>query len=356
MSKPILNQVIVGATFGDAITDQAFLIRRWLRARGYESHIYAESFHPGLADEVRPAITYRPRSGERRLILHHSTGSSVVERLLDLPLEFVMVYHNITPPDFFAAANPALAEEMREGRRQLLALRPRTPLALADSAYNELDLIEAGFEQTGVLSISLDEEQYRLPSSPEVQAQLSGSGPLLLFVGRHVPNKKAEDLFKLLYWYRRIEPSARLLLIGAPWLPSYEQWLNDLAHDLGLGGSVLSLGHVSQQQMVTYFRLADLYVSMSEHEGFGKPLIESMFLDLPILAYAAAAVPYTLGDAGVLFHHKHFEALAEVVDLLVTDRALRERIVAGQRERVQAFLPSQVSATLYRYLDALPPA
>ncbi|MGH2543657.1 MAG: glycosyltransferase [Ardenticatenaceae bacterium] len=353
MAKPILNQVTVGATFGDAITDHALLIRRWLREWGFESEIYAGSFHPGLAKEVRPAVNYRPRAGERWVILHHSTGSPLVEWLLDLPVEFILVYHNITPPEFYAPVNPALAEEMREGRRQLHALRPRTALAVAVSEYNQLGLVAEGFPRTGILPISLDERRYDLPSKPELVERLEGSGPLLLFVGRQVPNKRPEDLIKLLYYYRRIEPAARLILLGDPWLPSYGQWLLELARDLGLGDVVLILGHVSQQELVTYYRLADLYVSMSEHEGFGKPLIESMYLGLPILAYAAAGVPYTLGGAGVLFHKKEYEALAELVHLLVTDNVLRERIVAGQRERVQDFLAPQVRRQLYEQVALL---
>lgn len=353
MSKPILHQVTIGATVGDAITDQAFLIRRWLREKGFISEIYAEHIHPALKKEVHPAIGYQPSRNEKRVILHHSTGSSAVDRLLDMRLEFIMVYHNITPAKFFADINPALAAEMEEGRRQLLALLPRTPLALADSAYNEEDLRATGFTNTGVLSISLDENKYKIPSNPDLIAQFHNSGPLLLFVGRQVPNKKPEDLLKLLYYYRRIDPTARLLLIGDRWIPSYERWLHDLTNDLGLNGSVLFQGHVTQQDMVTYFRLADLYISMSEHEGFGKPLIESMYLDLPILAYAAAAVPYTLGNAGVLIHRKEYEAIAELVDMLVKDKHLRQTIIKGQRERIKTFLEPQVRQSLYDSLARL---
>nr|MBA3534313.1 hypothetical protein [Ardenticatenales bacterium] len=97
MSKPVLNQMTVGATIGDAITDHAFIIRRWLREWGFESEIYAEHIHPSLSKEVRSALTYRPGREEKTLILHHSTGSPLIDRLLELPVEFLMVYHNITP-------------------------------------------------------------------------------------------------------------------------------------------------------------------------------------------------------------------------------------------------------------------
>ncbi len=92
---------------------------------------------------------------------------------------------------------------------------------------------------------------------------------------------------------------------------------------------------------------------MSEHEGFGKPLIESMYLNLPILAYRSTAVPYTLGDAGILFKDKHYEALAELTDLLIKDTNLRTRLIQKQQERVQQFLEPQVKKQLHDYLKQL---
>jgi glycosyltransferase involved in cell wall biosynthesis len=345
-----LHQVIVGAMTGDAITDEAFLIRRWLREAGYHSDIYAEAIHPALEREVRSWHTYRPHPDEARLIYHHSIGSPAVDRLLALPLRLILIYHNVTPPSFFTSVNPALARQMQLGREQLSTLRARTDLALADSDYNEQDLRQAGFERTGVLPISLDPDRYAFPPNPELQARFQTSGPLLLFVGRLAPNKKQEDLIKLMYFYRRIDPSARLLLAGDPWVPAYDQWLRDLAVYLGLRDSVVFVGHVSQADLVTYYGLADVYVSMSEHEGFGKPLIESMYLGVPVLAYAAAAVRGTLGGAGLLFWHKHYEALAEAVDLLVRDASLRQRIIARQRGWARQFLEPAVKDTWRRLL------
>jgi glycosyltransferase involved in cell wall biosynthesis len=124
---------------------------------------------------------------------------------------------------------------------------------------------------------------------------------------------------------------------------------------LGLSDALTLTGKVSQQDMVTYYRHAGLYVSMSEHEGFGKPLVESMYLGLPILAYAAASVPYTLGDAGVKFHGKNFERLAELVDILMEDEALRARVVSAQRQKVQDYLESQVHDRFLSFLDEVLP-
>jgi glycosyltransferase involved in cell wall biosynthesis len=124
-----------------------------------------------------------------------------------------------------------------------------------------------------------------------------------------------------------------------------------MAKSLGMGSSVTLTGRVSQEDMITYYRTADLYVSMSEHEGFGKPLIESMYLGLPILAYRSTAVPYTLAGAGIQFNDKHYEALAELVDILIKDEGIRSHLIKKQKERVKAFLEPQVKTQLQHYLE-----
>lgn len=342
MSKKVLHQFIIGASPGDAITDHALLLRKWLREDGFRSEIFAESIHPALAGQVRSYLDYRPSQPGEIVILHHSIGSDVVDYLLSLDVRFLLIYHNITPPEFLLKVDPVISKQLSRGRAQLASLRARTVLGLADSPYNERELRSLGYPATGVLPIVLDESQYRIDPNPVLLARYQGKGPFLLFVGRLVPNKRQEDLIKLLYYYRRINPTARLFLVGSPWVPIYAEWLREFAKELGLEDAVIFTGHVSQRDMVTYYRLADVYVSMSEHEGFGKPLIEAMYLGVPVLAYAAAAVPDTLGDAGVLLRHKHYEAIAEFIEMLRTDEGLRSRLIDKQYRRAQDFLEPRV--------------
>jgi glycosyltransferase involved in cell wall biosynthesis len=342
MGKPTLHQFVAGAAPGDAITDYALLLRRWLREDGFRSEIFAESVGPGLAKEVQTYLRYHPSHPGELVILHHSIGTALVDNLLSLGVRFLIVYHNVTPPEFLHALDPALTGQLVKGQEQLALLRERTVLGLAASPYNEAELKRMGFAPTGVLPNMLDESQYQLDSNPDLLACYQGKGPLLLFVGRLVPNKRQEDLIKLLYYYRRIEPSAHLLLVGTPWVPAYAASLEEMAQELSLRDAVVFTGHVSQRDMVTYYRLADLYVSMSEHEGFGKPLIESMYLGLPVLAYAETAVPGTMGGGGILFRKKDYEALAELVDILIKDGDLRRRVIARQWERARDFLEPKV--------------
>jgi len=347
----VLHQFIIGATPGDAITDQAFVIQRWLQEAGFQSEIYAESIHPSLFGKVKPYQNYRPSQSGELVILHHCIGSDLVEHLLSQDVRFLIVYHNITPHYFFQSFDPFLTSQVRRGREQLRHLRQRTVLALGDSSFNESELRQVGYVQTGVLPIALDPAQYDLEPNPDLRARYQGIGVKLLFVGRLVPNKRQEDLIKLLWYYRRIEPEARLFLVGSTALFSYVEWLQELAEMLGLTEAVVFAGHVSQQDLVTYYHLADVYVSMSEHEGFGKPLIESMYFGIPVLAYAAAGVPETMGGAGVLFRKKDYEALAELVDIIVKDERLRSRIVARERERAKEFLEPSVRRKWEQYLQ-----
>lgn len=359
MPERILHQFTEGAYVGDAVTDQIFAIRRWLRELGFISEIYVERpIPPELQAEVWPARDYRPQPAEACVVHHHAVGSGIYERLRTLGLPQILVYHNITPPQFFAVSNPDIAANLKIGRTQLAEMRPRTRLALGDSSYNEREMRELGYVTTGVLPIVLDEQRYNGPLNEALAARCRAGGPLLLFVGRLAPNKRQEDLIKLYYYLRRLRPDARLALVGNEHIEVYGKWQRELVASLGLDESAVQFtGHVSQQDMVTYYRCADVYVSMSEHEGFGKPLIESMYCGLPVVAYASSAVPDTLGDAGILFYRKEYEALAELVALLVEDEPLRRRVIARQTRRVRAFLEPRVRqqwAGYLRQLDLLP--
>ncbi|MCP4423324.1 MAG: glycosyltransferase [Chloroflexi bacterium] len=348
-----LHQILTGATAGDAITDHALLIRGWLRQLGFASEIYVQHIHPGIADEVRPLSAFRTSRADNFVIYHHSIGSEAADFLLAQDVKLILIHHNVTPPQFFAHINPAWVQMTTLGQKQFVAMQPKTILGLADSAYNELELQEAGFTNTAVLPITLNEKELDLPSNETLAAELEGKRPYLLFVGRLSPNKKQEDLVKLLHYYRRIQPEARLFLVGDRWDVKYDLWVEQLAADLGLSEAVTLTGKVSQQDMITYYRQAALYVSMSEHEGFGKPFIESMYFDLPILAYSSTSVPYTLSDAGAQFRQKDYERLAELTDILITDKELRKRIIAKQRRRVKAFQETVVRQIFISWLIKL---
>lgn len=349
MAKKVLHQFLEAVSRGDATSDHAFLIRGWLREFGFESDIYAAGYQDDLASEVRQ---YTPAefSSEELVIYHHTIGSANLNYLIEQRTPLLLIYHNITPPDFFKKADPALARQLALGREQLQALRPSVRLALGASPYSQEELDVSGFENTGVLPIVLNEADYAVPVDKRLQERLQNDDPTLLFVGRVAPNKCQEDLVKLLFFVRQEFPRTRLILVGGLQAQGYVRWLRYFTGRYGLAGAVTLTGHVSQQEMVTYYKSADLFVSMSEHEGFGKPLIESMYFNLPVLAYSAAAVPSTMGDAGILFTRKDFEPLSDMLGILYRDQALRQRVIDTQTRRVQTFLEPNVKQQFRDYL------
>ena len=168
------------------------------------------------------------------------------------------------------------------------------------------------------------------------------------------PNKRIEDLIKTYYFYRRLDPESCLLVVGsAVDTEAYLAACQKLAAELGIVARVIFTGPVSQAELCTYYRLASLYLSMSEHEGFGVPLLEAMHFGVPIVAFAAAGVPGTLGAAGLPVQEKDFPAVAELIHRVVTEPGLRDAVVAGQRERLRAFDGGVIGEQLRGYLAEL---
>jgi glycosyltransferase involved in cell wall biosynthesis len=354
MAHKVLHQFTEGMYHGDAVSDHVFMLQQWLRAMGFESEIYATKIEPSLTGQVRTIAAYQQGAGEKYVVYHHAVGSKAAEFLQGFQLPQILIYHNITPAEFYKDSDPVLSSQLQKGRSQLEQMKDRTILAVGDSGYNEAELRDLGYRNTAVLPIVLDESKYDIVLNEDLARQVRKSGPVLLFVGRLQPNKKQEDLITLLFFCRRVQPDARLILVGSLQNKEYVAWLKELAKSLGLDEEAVTFtGHINQQDLVTYYKSADLYVSMSEHEGFGKPLIESMYLGLPVLAYASTAVPATMGKAGILFQEKNFESLAELVEVLTRDVELRKRLIAQQKTRAQDFQGRKVFQLWQSLLEAL---
>ncbi|MCB0075974.1 MAG: glycosyltransferase family 4 protein [Anaerolineales bacterium] len=340
MTPPPIDQFIDSAHPTDAITGYALLLQKWLHEAGIGSTLYARTIAPSMRRVAQPL--HRDRGGAGRVALyHHSIGSPIVDHLLAQDGPLVVIYHNVTPPAFVADSNPALAAKLLAGQQQLQPLAQHAILGVAVSAFNEADLRGANFRQTCLLPLALSEAAFDQPPLPAILRRFA-DGEWVLFVGRIVPNKRQEDLVKLLHHLRKRRPRARLALVGEGWDPTYQRWLQQQIKGLGLDDAVWLAGRLSQAELVNCFRAASLYLSMSEHEGVGLPLIEAMHLGLPVLAYAADGVAETVGEGGVLFHRKELAALAELVTLLLDDAALRRQLIAAGQRRAADFSEAAV--------------
>jgi glycosyltransferase involved in cell wall biosynthesis len=351
-----INQWVPAAHNGDAIGDSARRVRGLLRAMGHEAELYALTIDDDLRDEVRPFSDPSARRGDLT-IFHYALPSPMTAAFAALGSGRLLQYHNVTPAAYFAPYDPPLFRLATLGRRELATLVGRVDLALGDSEYNRLELAALGFERTGVFPIAVDASRATAGAPRPALEEILDDGLVnFLFVGRIAPNKKLEDHIRLAEVYKRyVDAYYRFIFVGRyDVVPRYYAMIRALMAEYRLlNDRFVFTGPVPHDELATYYRHAAVYVSLSEHEGFCVPLVEAMAADVPVLAYSAAAVPDTLGGAGVQFAPKDLEQAAELLGALAFDDDLRAKVLAGQRRRLADFGDARITRGLTSLIDSL---
>lgn len=352
MTSPRIVQWLPAFHSGDAIGDSALHIRDYIRSKGYRSDIYALTVDRGL--EGLPFDHTADQADA--VILHFALPSPLTERLGRYSGRRAIIYHNITPPEFFLPYSRNLARMCAAGRLEITTLVDKVDIALADSEYNRLELEVMGFRRTGEFPIFVDLARYETAPCGALAQSLRDGRRNLIFVGRVVPNKRIENLIYVVHYYKKfISPQVRLIVVGrSTLLPGYSDGLLQRAGDLHLSPEdVMFTGHVTHEELVTYYRNSDCFLSMSEHEGFCVPLVECMHLGVPIVALARCAVPFTLDGAGFLLDGPDIPVAAEAVWQICEDPELRDAVLENQRARLDYFRTERLEKLLDGYLDQL---
>jgi glycosyltransferase involved in cell wall biosynthesis len=345
---PRLHQFVPTLDPG-AVGSHVLEIQQTLRRLGWDSEVFSEHTRPPYTDAAHPHTAYGAAVAAHPddiIVYHMAIGSSVADWLLARrPARLVAYSHNITPPAWFEEWEPPLSYGLAWGRAQLQQLARRSILGLGVSEYNTRELATYGFRHTEVLPILLDpasldhagldpagRDKAGVPVGP------SGPGSTWLFVGRLAPNKCQQDVIKAFVLYRRVyDPNARLWLVGGSSSDRYADALVRFAADAGVADAVTFTGAVPAAELAARYAGADVFVCLSEHEGFLVPLLEAWYHNLPIVAYSAAAVPETLGDAGLLLSDKSPETVAAAVARVCTDPAVRQALVDRGNRRLERF-------------------
>jgi glycosyltransferase involved in cell wall biosynthesis len=352
--KRTIAQFLPNLAYGDAISNEAIWIRDQLRGAGFNADIYVQFIDPRVANECR---LFSPDALRRSdaAIYHHSIGTDITPHLVDYRGPKYLIYHNITPGEYFEEYRPEFARILHRGRADLPLLAKHFRNSVGDSAFNAAELARHGFDSPGVLPLAIDPGKWAFRPDPATMDQMQDGRTNILFVGRFAPNKKQDHLLAAFSYYLQHDADARLILVGKPEHEDpYVTFLLQLVHEHGLENSVVLPGSISDAQLSAYYRTADLFWSMSEHEGFCVPLIESMWFDVPIFAFKASAVPETLGDAGLTFSSKEDPAeLAAFAHLLIEDNETRQKLIGAQRKRRVDFLPAKISPLLFRMVEKL---
>ncbi len=348
-----IDQVLATLGYGDAIGNEALGIQRALVTAGYDSRIYVQTADPRVEDLTEDYRDLIDDSHPDRILIHHfSLGSRASRVAFALPDRMMLIYHNITPPQYFRDINVTLMQQCWDGRRELSAWAPRCDLAVGDSAFNQAELVALGFRRAGILPVVPDFAHLEVTPNRGLAAQFDDGATNILFVGRLIPNKKIEDLVRTLAVYRRrYDPRARLLVVGAhAGFADYHASIATLVRDLHVAGVHL-LDHVTNEELTALYDVADLFLSASEHEGFCVPLIEAFWKRIPVVAYAATAVPATMDGGGILYDRKNPRHVASIVHSVLTDPVLEDEILHAQDAALARLQAQDFAATLLRLID-----
>jgi glycosyltransferase involved in cell wall biosynthesis len=342
----------------DAVGEHTRTLRDVLVAAGVPSVIYTELPDPDTVDETRPYRDYEHVAVPGDVLVYQVATRSDMTRWLERrPEPVVLNYHSITPASFFAPWNNGIARMQEAALRDLADLAPRCVLGIGVSGFDVDELRSAGCPATTIVPVA-NVPVPPVPPDPAAAVELArraaAGGPWWLSVGRLAPNKAHEDTIAALFVARATtSPDAHLTIVGGPTEPNYSTALRRYVADLGLSGVVEFTTRLSPGQLAARYVAADVLVMLSEHEGFGVPLIEAMSHGLPIVAYDAGAVDEVMGGAGILLAGKSPGAVARAVAELLADTDRRDALVAAGRARVASLGVGHAGTDLVSVLQAV---
>ncbi len=351
MRGPAVHQLLPTFAPRDAVGNHTIELRRALHARGVDSEVFAQVIHHELLSSTR-SMTEVP-DDDSWIVYHHSIGGLAGEYFEERPGRRILIYHNITPLEMLDRWEPGVGAEIVLGRDQLARYSTICDLAIADSEFNRTELVELGYQNTVTVPVLFDPAALANASDPATAQLLRRSrrGTQLLFVGRVVPNKAQHDLVSALALYRRAyDPHAHLHLVGSQSFASYGEALRNQIESLELDDAVTIHDSISDGMLAAHYENADVFVCLSDHEGFCVPLVEAMHHGVPVVAFDSSAVGGTLDGAGILLPSKEPDLVAAAVDRVVSDPTLSRTLARAGRRRAADFDLSRTSAA---YIEAI---
>lgn len=348
-------QMVSSISPGDAVGNDIRALDRMLREEGYASEIYAERIDPRLEGNGIHCVGELPPLAPDDIILYHACISTDLNlQFLDYGGKKVMIYHNITPAHYFEHYSPDSARSCLRGEIQIASIAERVDYCIAVSDYNRQQLLAMGFKcPIDVCPILIPFEDYHKAPDEAILQKYQGDGwTNLLFVGRIVPNKGFQHIISAFAAYhKRYNPKSRLFLVGNPTgMEAYVDDLNQYAAKLDVQEHIFFSGHIRFPEILAYYRLADVFVCMSAHEGFCVPLAEAMEFGIPIVAYDSSAIAETLGKGGILLDNTDPYLAAGVINRIVEDPKLKDYLLSQQKEELKRFRYETVKK---RFLECL---
>ena len=352
--KQRIDQLLAGFGDGDAISHEALALQTVFQKMGYQSEIYADL--PYVSTTLQQKCHgYHSYNGSPNdvLIYHVAIASPVSQTFRSSPAKKVIIYHNITPADYYRPYDEEITARLQKARQELLELKNIPMSVWADSRFNADELQALGFKDVQKLSLLFNPKVLDQPLSERIARKFRPHLSTILFVGRIAPNKKLDNLLAMYYMYRQLDPFSRLIIVGSSRsCPRYFSMLQLYAADLDLV-NVCFEEFAAPDELPTYYRCADLFLTASEHEGFCLPLLEASYLGCPVIANHAGAMPETLGNSGVIYRDCDARALAGLAYEVIHNKELRQNILASQAAKLRELQERRFDLELQKLLKGV---
>jgi len=348
-----IHQFTPTVAFGDSVSNGLIFTQKLLHSMGFESQIYICDMHVDrkFCHEVYNIQQY-VQSADQILLYHHSIGHKCHEKIMNFLDDKILVYHNITPSHFFKEEKH-LQVACDEGREQLKSAVSHFIGSYADSLYNCKELRYYNYKKPISMPILIDLDKKVSVRPNEHIVQKYHNTYNILFVGRVVQNKCQHQLIDVMFQLKQKNiTNIKLFIVGGISQQAYFDYLIQYAFHLGLKSEVVITNKVSDEDLVAYYKLADLYLSLSEHEGFGMPFIEAMKYDIPILTYNAGGIASTVVQESLL-EKKAPDFIADQIIRLQNDPFFRVDLLQKQKKHLRSFSVENIKNSLIEYLNSL---
>jgi glycosyltransferase involved in cell wall biosynthesis len=274
-------------------------------------------------------------------ILHYGSAGYPLNNFLDLPGKKILRFHNLTPVNFFKNFCDENIYTIFEDSYKLSIIELKSIVLdineiWYDSEFNQKTLHSFfSFNNSNLIEkiypIFRNYTKF-LRNDFEVNYNL-------LSTGRIVPHKKIEDIIFTLFFLKKISDKYQLFIVGklGKEFLKYFQYLNKIISELNLENNIQWKLDTHEDDLITLRNNTAFYISMSEHEGFGIPLLEAYAQGIPVIAYDSTAVGETLRSGGVRIHEKKFEYIAEVIHSINLNPSLKNKIRKKQYSELEYY-------------------
>ncbi|MFK5984189.1 MAG: glycosyltransferase [Pseudomonadota bacterium] len=354
MSKkqPIeIHQLVSSIAYGDGISNGILFIQKLLRKAGFKSNIYIciNYVDINFKNEVLHIRQYK-KNVNNLILYHHSTGNSYFNFVKNFEAKKIIIYHNITPSHFFDGS--FYRNKTARGRKQLADSATCFIGSIGDSEYNCTELKYYNYSKPTAIPLLVDLDINIIKKTNNKIQQQNISTFNIIFVGRVTQNKCQQQLIDVMYWLHiQGQKNIKLFIIGGNFYSDLYQYLFSYRDKLGLTDDIVITGKVNTRDLYTYYNIADLYLSLSEHEGFAMPLLEAIKNNTPVLAYASGAIPTTIGNNGLLYQKAADKVGEQVLDLKDNPKK-RKQLIFEQQKHLENFSCAEIEQKFFTYLSS----